>query len=347
VPNIYEVARRAGVSTATVSRVLSQPDVVAPDTRRKVIAAVERLGYTPNAAAANLRTLRTRKLLVTVPDISNPFFSLILRGIEDTALSEGYSVLLGDTQHDEGREERYAQMLRRKEADGLIFLGHRVPEAAAALVRSLPPGHAPIVNGCEFSSELGIPSVHIDNATAASDAMDHLYRLGHQRIGIVTGPLVSPLSRDRLHGATTRAKAAGAAGDVVVVNGDFSIESGAVAGERLLDGRNPPTAIFCFNDEMAMGVLETARRRKQRVPDDLSVVGFDDIRFARHVDPPLTTVAQPMRQIGEGTVRLLLDILQGKGAPRSVTLPHLLVVRASTAPPAGARVSRPRSRPRS
>ncbi|HEU4692832.1 MAG TPA: LacI family DNA-binding transcriptional regulator [Vicinamibacterales bacterium] len=343
-PNIYEVARRAGVSTATVSRVLSQPDVVAPDTRRRVMAAVERLGYTPNASATNLRTLRTRKLLVTVPDISNPFFSLILQGIEDTAQRAGYSVLLGDTQHDEQREERYALMLRRKEADGLIFLGHRVPEEAAALVRTLPPGRAPIVNGCEFSPRLGIPSVHIDNATAASDAMDHLYRLGHRRIGIVTGPLVSPLSRDRLHGATARAKKAGAERDFIVMNGDFSIESGAVAGERLLERKHPPTAIFCFNDEMAMGVLETARRRKLRVPDDLSIVGFDDIRFARYLDPPLTTIAQPMRQIGEGTVKLLLQILQGEGAPESVTLPHVVVVRSSTAPPPGTRAAATRPR---
>ena len=312
------------------------------------MAAVERLGYTPNASATNLRTLRTRKLLVTVPDISNPFFSLILQGIEDTAQRAGYSVLLGDTQHDEQREERYALMLRRKEADGLIFLGHRVPEEAAALVRTLPPGRAPIVNGCEFSPRLGIPSVHIDNATAASDAMDHLYRLGHRRIGIVTGPLVSPLSRDRLSGATARAKKAGAERDFIVMNGDFSIESGAVAGERLLERKHPPTAIFCFNDEMAMGVLETARRRKLRVPDDLSIVGFDDIRFARYVDPPLTTIAQPMRQIGEGTVKLLLQILQGDGgAPESVTLPHVLVVRSSTAPPPGTRVAAKRPRRRS
>jgi LacI family repressor for deo operon, udp, cdd, tsx, nupC, and nupG len=152
VPNIYDVARRAGVSTATVSRVLSQPDVVAPDTRRKVQAAIDVLGFTPNAAAKNLRTLRTAKLLVTVPDISNPFFSLILQGIEDAAQREGYSVLVGDTQHDPAREEKYALMLRRKEADGLIFLGHRLPKEAAELIRSMKPGVAPVVNGCEFSS---------------------------------------------------------------------------------------------------------------------------------------------------------------------------------------------------
>src|SRR5262245_47517267 len=152
--NIYDVARRAGVSTATVSRVLSQPDVVAPPTRRKVLAAIDTLGFTPNAAAKNLRTLRTAKLLVTVPDISNPFFSLILQGIEEAAQREGYSVLVGDTQHDPEREEKYALMLRRKEADGLIFLGHRLPKEAAALVRSMPAGQAPVVNGCEFSPRL-------------------------------------------------------------------------------------------------------------------------------------------------------------------------------------------------
>ena len=332
--NIYDVAKRAGVSTATISRVLSRPDVVAPDTRRKVLAAIDSLGFTPNAAAKNLRTLRTAKLLVTVPDISNPFFSLILQGIEDAAQREGYSVLVGDTQHDAGREEKYALMLRRKEADGLIFLGHRLPKEAATLVRAMLPAQAPVVNGCEFSPNLGIPSVHIDNATAASDAMEHLYRLGHRRIGIITGPLVSPLSRDRLAGATARAKKARAERDTIVMNGDFSIESGSVAAERLLGRKQPPSAIFCFNDEMAMGVIQTARLRGLRIPRDLSVVGFDDIRFARYVDPPLTTVAQPMRQIGEGTVRLLVEILRGTGAPpESVTLPHMLVVRSSTAPP--------------
>jgi len=334
VSNIYQVAKRAGVSTATVSRVLSQPDVVAPETRRRVMRAVERLAYEPNSAAKNLRTLRTAKLLVTVPDISNPFFSLILQGIEETAQRAGYAVLVGDTQHDERREDSYAAMLKRKEADGLIFLGHRLPKTAAELVRTVAPRCAPVVNGCEFSPRLGIPSVHIDNAKAASEAMDHLYRLGHRRLGIVTGPLLSPLSRDRLSGAAGRAKQAKADRDFIVMNGDFSIESGSVAAERLLGRRDPPTAIFCFNDEMAMGVLETAKRRRLRVPDDLSVVGFDDIRFARYTDPPLTTIAQPMRAIGEGTVRLLLQILNGNGhAPESVTLPHTLTIRSSTAPP--------------
>jgi len=270
-----------------------------------------------------------------VPDISNPFFSLILQGIEDEAHRNGYAVLVGDTQHDPKREARYVMMLLRQEADGLIFLGHRLPKPAAALVRTLAPRYAPVVNGCEFSPRLGVPSVHIDNATAAAEAMDHLYRLGHRRIGILTGPLVSPLSRDRLTGATSRARAERAERDLIVVQGDFSIEAGVAGAERLLDRREPPTAVFCFNDEMAMGVIEAAGQRRVRVPRDLSVIGFDDIRFARHIDPPLTTIAQPMRAIGEGTVRLLLEILNGNETtvPESVTLPHTLTIRSSTAPP--------------
>jgi LacI family repressor for deo operon, udp, cdd, tsx, nupC, and nupG len=330
---IYEVARRAGVSTATVSRVLSRPDVVALETRKKVLQAVERLGFTPNSGAANLRKLRTRKLLVTVPDISNPFFSQILQGIEDAAQRRGYSVLLGDTQHNDKREERYASMLKRKEADGLIFLGHRLPKEAASLVKATAPRCAPIVNGCEFSPRLGVPSVHIDNAKAAAEAMDHLYRLGHRRIGVITGPLVSPLSRDRLRGVKTQAKAQAAEDELLVVQGDFSIASGAAMADQLLSRRDGPTAVFCFNDGMAIGVLQAAKRLGRRIPDDLSVVGFDDIQFARYTDPALTTVAQPMREIGEGTVRLLLEILDGNEiAPVSVTLPHTLMVRSSTAP---------------
>jgi LacI family repressor for deo operon, udp, cdd, tsx, nupC, and nupG len=267
-----------------------------------------------------------------VPDISNPFFSLILRGIEEAARADGYAVLLGDTQDDEEREERYALMLKRKEADGLIFLGHRLPRAAAELLRSCPAGGAPIVNGCEFSPLLGIPSVHIDNAAAAVEAMNHLYDLGHRHIGVVTGPLVSPLSRDRLRGATECATAHGARAGLTVMNGDFTIESGSAAGDQLLAIETPPTAIFCFNDEMAIGVLGAARRRGLNVPKDLSLVGFDDVRYAAHMNPPLTTIAQPMQQIGERTVRLLLDILNGRTvAPVSVTLPHRLIVRSSTA----------------
>ena len=159
------------------------------------------------------------------------------------------------------------------------------------------------------------------------------YDLGHRHIGIVTGPLVSPLSCDRLRGASTVARSHGG-DDFVVVGGDFTVESGAEAADRLLNSEHRPTAIFCFNDEMAMGVLDYARQRGLVVPRDLSVIGFDDIRFARYTNPPLTTIAQPMREIGEGTVKLLLSILANDAeTPASITLPHRLAVRGTTAPP--------------
>jgi LacI family repressor for deo operon, udp, cdd, tsx, nupC, and nupG len=335
VATILDVAAAASVSTATVSRVLSAPDKVTEETRRRVLKAIRQLGYSPNAAAKSLRTLSTRKLLVTVPDIANPFFSLIIQGIEESALREGYAVVLGDTHHDPDREERYGEMLLRREADGLIFLGHSLSKAARVLMRSrrkssLPP----IVNGCEYSPDLGVPSAHVDNAAAAREAMEHLYGLGHRHIGVISGPLVSPLSRDRLRGTKECARRHGAGRQLMVVDGDFTIESGIAGAARLLAQSPTPTAIFCFNDEMAVGVLDYARRVRRPVPETLSVVGFDDIRFSRYVSPALTTISQPMLDIGRETVRLLLGILQGTiTSPVSVTLPHRLEIRSSTGAP--------------
>jgi len=331
-PTIHDVAARAEVSTATVSRVLSNPEKVSEATRRRVLKAVHQLGYSPNAAAKSLRTLTTRKLLVTVPDIANPFFSLIIQGIEEAALREGYAVVLGDTHHDAEREERYGEMLLRREADGLIFLGHSMSKSVGSLMKK---GHlAPIVNGCEYSPSLGVPSAHVDNEAAAYEAMNHLYGLGHKQIGVITGPLASPLSRDRLRGAQTCAKDNGAARQIIVVNGDFSIESGIAGAARLFAQETPPTAVFCFNDEMAIGVLDYANRIGKSVPESLSVIGFDDIRFARYMRPALTTISQPMLDIGRETVRLLLGVLQGTvTSPVSITLPHKLEIRSSTGAP--------------
>ena len=334
---IQDVARTAGVSTATVSRVLSAPERVADATRAKVMAAVTDLGYAPNVAAKSLRTLRTEKILVTVPDISNPFFSQVIRGVEEAALAAGYSVLLGDTRHELEREEQYGRMLRRKEADGLIFLGHRLPDSLVEMVAAMGP-RTPIVNGCEFSPELGVSSAHIDNERAAFDAMEHLYGLGHVRVAAITGPLLSPLSRDRLAGVWAAAARHGQADRLEVATGDFSIESGLAQTLALLEAKRRPTAVFCFSDEMAMGALEAFRRHGLRCPHDVSLIGFDDIRYAQHLDPPLTTVSQPMDQIGHEVVGLLLDVLSGRAEKvRNVTLPHRLVLRASTAPPPSVR----------
>ena len=329
-PKIVDVARRAGVSTATVSRVLSRADPVSESTRERVLAAVDELGYVPNVAGRSLRTQRSNKLLITLPDISNPFFSNVIRGAEEAARAENYAVVLGDTRHDPELENQYAAMLRRHEVDGLVFLGHRLPESLASLIAEAH-GAAPVVNGCEFSPALGVSSVHIDNSAAGADATEHLVGLGHRRIGIVTGPLLSPLSRDRLAGVQKAAAQHDLASELRVQGGDFSVESGLQAAQALLaDGA---TALFCFSDEMAVGALRAATRLGLSCPQDVSIVGFDDIRFAQYTTPELTTIHQPAAEIGRRAVGLLHRAITGDLIkPEIVTLPHRLVVRESTGP---------------
>ncbi len=329
---IYDIAKHVGVSAGTVSRALSRPDKVLPATRTRIEQAAAALGYVPNTVARTLKTQRSGKLLVTVPDIANPFFAQILQGAEEAAQAVGYAVLLGDTQHRPEREERYAQMLRRNEADGLIVLGHRLPPTARAIVQQLGAA-APVVNGCEVDPALGIPSVHIDNAAAARAVMDHLYGLGHERIAVVGGPPDNPLHEQRLEGVRAVAKARGRLRSLVLMPGDFSVESGHAAGSELLARTPVPTAVFCFSDQMALGVLAACRDKGVRVPEDLSVVGFDDLASSRYLTPPLTTIRQPMREIGERSVNLLLAIIERVDVPLQQTLDFSLMVRGSTTAP--------------
>jgi len=329
---IYDIAKHVGVSAGTVSRALSRPDKVLPATRTRIEEAAAALGYVPNTVARTLKTQRSGKILVTVPDIANPFFAQILQGAEDAAQAVGYAVLLGDTQHRPEREERYAQMLRRNEADGLIVLGHRLPPTARAIVQQLGAA-APVVNGCEFDPALGLPSVHIDNAAAARAVMDHLYALGHERIAVVGGPPDNPLHQQRLEGVRSAGGARGRARQLSVVPGDFSVESGHAAAQQLLAAANAPTAIFCFSDQMALGALAVCRERGIRVPEEVSIVGFDDLASSQYLTPPLTTVRQPMREIGERAVTLLLAIIERADVPLQQTLPFSLMVRGSTAVP--------------
>lgn len=330
---IKDVAKIAGVSCATVSRVLLHPEIVTEKTRTRVMKVVRKLGYTPHPAAASLRTTRTKKIIVTVPNIANTFFSSVISGVEQAAQKAGYSVLLGDTREEPEREERYASMLLQHEADGLIFLGHRLPKILVSEVEE-KKGRAPIVNGCEFSSDLKVSSAHIDNYSAARAAMAALYEMGHREIALFTGPLDSPLSRDRLEGAQAEAHSRGLARHVHLLQGNFTMESGKMLATDLFARKTKVTALFCFSDEMAIGALAGLRDAGLSCPTDMSIIGFDDIPLARFVDPQLTTVRQPMELIGRRTVDLLLDIITGRNLePVSETLPHELVLRGSSAPP--------------
>jgi LacI family repressor for deo operon, udp, cdd, tsx, nupC, and nupG len=322
---IKEVAKTANVSVATVSRTLQMPQVVAESTRQRVYEAIAQLGYTPNAQARTLRTARTRLVIALVPDIANPFFSEVIRGMEQVAHQNGYSVLLGDAQNSPAREQAYADMIPARQADGLITLLPHVPQ--------LPPEwRSHLVNACEYVSDKNVTSVYVDNVQAASTAVNHLITLGHRDIAFISGP-PRPISSDRQQGYVQALREAGLRlNPALIAGGDFSFEAGARAVETLLASRQKFTALFCSNDEMAIAAMVTLNTHGLRVPEDVSVVGFDDIRFARYCNPPLTTVAQPKNQLGGEAMTLLIEILNGGDiAPRKRILPTELVIRKSTA----------------
>lgn len=329
---VHDVARYAGVSTASVSRVLNNYEHVSPDVLAKVQRAIEQLGYTPNSTAKSLRTLKSSKIIVSVPDIANVFFSNIIRSAEEAASVAGYAMLLGDVGFEGSSEEAYASLLKRREADGIIFLGHGIPPSLREMLARMG-ARAPIVNACDFSENLGLSSVHIDNMRAAIDVMNYLYSLGHRRIGIITGSMDSPISKDRRRGSEISAQAHGHADSLHILTGDYTIDSGATLATELLALIPRPTAIFCFSDDMAIGALYAARLAGIDCPTELSVVGFDDVKYARFAQPALTTIRQPMHEIGRRAVELLIGIIEGRiDSLVNITLEHSLVVRETTGP---------------
>ena len=332
VRTVKEIAAAANVSVATVSRALQRPEVVSETTRQHIQEVVKRLGYTPNALARNLRTARTRLIIALLPDIANPFFSEVIRGIEQVAHESGYSVLLGETQSSLVREQAYADMVAARQADGIITMSHRVP--------SIPiPGRLPLVNACEYVKDSQISSVYVDNVAAADAAVSYLVTLGHQDIAFVGGPPASPICIDREQGyrlALQRAQLP--AHPALAVAGDFSVEAGERAIERLLAQGAAFSAVFCANDEMAIGAMRALGAHGMRVPEDVSVVGFDDIRFARYTSPALTTIAQPKHALGREATTMLIELLNDPEVPpRKRVLSADLIVRGSTAPRAHSR----------
>lgn len=333
IATLRDVAELAGVSTSTVSRTLERPEAVAEETQRRVMEAVAACGYTPNISARNLRRMETRLITVMLPDVTNPFFNEIVRGVERVAREHGYSVLLADTENLPGQETAYGNLLAARQTDGLILLNGRIPNGLLP-ADGVPAKTPPIVVACEYVANLDLPTVQIDNIKAAREATEYLLGLGHTRIGFVTGPLWSVLSRDRLHGYRDAILDAGLEYDeALVVSGNFSIVSGVAATNQLLALPHRPTAVFASNDEMAIGAVRAARDQALLVPDDLSVMGFDDIRFAAFMDPPLTTVSQPGGEIGRTAMEILLKIIADEPIERRRhLLPTHLELRGSTAP---------------
>jgi LacI family repressor for deo operon, udp, cdd, tsx, nupC, and nupG len=331
-PTIQEVARHAGVSAATVSRFLSNPERVSEETRLRVKQAVEATGYTINQAARSLRMRNARTLLIALPDIGNPFYSIILDAVVDEASTRGYGVLVASRFKDDPAGLLNAYFLSSR-ADGMLLLDGGLDTSSLHSLR-LQNGHLPLVVSYDETTDQRINSVTVDNEAAARRAVEHLIGLGHRQIGHVIGLSRNGDPNPRLLGYEA---AMGAAGLDVrpewVIQGDYAIGSGIEAARRMLAAGPLPSAVFCGNDEMAVGLMWALRQQGVSCPEDISVVGFDDMEIAAYYVPTLTTMRHPREEIGRVATRVLIDMLEGTAAfdhPARITLPSELVVRQST-----------------
>lgn len=333
-PKSKDVAALAGVSTTTVSFVLNDRAGanISPATRARVLAAAAQLGYTPHAAASGLAGGRSRTLGLVLrqsPEqvAEDALLADTLRGISEAARSEGYRVLVEPFGAHDGS---YGDLLRARRADGLIVSGPRIDDAE---LRELVSDGSPIVLQGSLP-DLDVPSVDVDNVAASFAAVRHLIDLGHRRIACVTNASLSyTAARARLAGYRQALAGAGIAVDeALVAEADFSASSGRRAMARLLE-RGGLTAVFVASDVVAFGAIAAIRESGRRVPDDISVVGFDDIPLAAYFDPPLTTVRLPAHDLGRAAGVALLDRIAGRAGEAHTILPTELVLRASTGPP--------------
>ncbi|MEC9342731.1 MAG: LacI family DNA-binding transcriptional regulator [Pseudomonadota bacterium] len=338
-PKIQDVAHAAGVSTATVSRALSQPGMVAETTRLAVMAAVEKTGYRINLAASNLRRRRTGTIVAMVPSLGNPFFSTILAAIESVASPAGFDMLIVDTSQPHAGRQQVFTHLHRARADGLVVLDGSL---AVALREAGENGAAipPAIFACEWPKDSHFPCVMIDNRHGAEVAIRHLHELGHRKIGHVCGPEGNVLTDTRRGGVEDALCALGLERrQEWFLPGDFGLQSGADAADAWIAMADRPTAMFCSSDQMACGFISQLHQRGVSVPGDVSVVGFDDIEIASRFIPPLTTIRQPRREIGTAAAKMLIERIRHPEEDVSSApwryLPVELIVRDSTARPAG------------
>lgn len=335
--SIKTVADRAGVSIATVSRCINEPDRVLESTRARVDAAIAETGYAPNTVAQSFRRGHTNIIMVVIPSIGDPFFTEVMEGIRSVVDARGYSVVITETQFNKLSAHEIGKILVSRQADGIILLASVFPFGSEVLSTARQRAQ-PIVIGCEvISSELEeFPSVHIDDVAAGKEATEFLIAEGHTRVAFITGQASSLLTKDRERGYELAMHSAGLRIEPGwIVEGEMTLEGAAAATRSLLEHALRPTAIFCANDEMAMGCMREIQRRGMSVPDDVSVMGFDDIRYAAVVNPPLTTIAQPALEIGKRTAKKILDAIESEGEESVETeiVRHALIVRESVAKP--------------
>jgi DNA-binding LacI/PurR family transcriptional regulator len=327
---LRDVAELAGVSMSTVSRTICRPQIVNDRTRARVQEAIRVLGYRPSRVARRLRVERGQSSLVglVIPDIQTPFFADLARGMEDVAQQRGYNVFLGNSDDDIDKERRYLEVMLAEAVDGVILrpcAGH--DEAAEELARS----ETPMVCVDRRLAKATVDTVLIDNVRGAHAATEHLVRLGHGRIGFVAGPRWISTSQERLQGYRQALADHGIEVDNALVReGDARQASGRQLAAELLNLPESPTALLVSNSLMTLGALEAVRLAGLRVPEQVALVGYDDVPWSLAIDPPLTVVRQPAYEVGRRAMELLLKRLQDP--ERSVTLLQLqpeLTVRKS------------------
>jgi LacI family transcriptional regulator len=325
-----DVAKRAGVSVSTVSHVINNTRAVSQGSRQRVEQAMEELGYKPNALARSLRRRKTNTLGMIVPDSANPFFAEVARAIEDASFAQNYIVILCNSEGDLEKQQTYTNVLIENRVAGILFVAAGV---STELVNDLGQRHVPLVIVDREVLGVEVDTVLTDHVQGGCLATQHLVDLGHRRIACIAGNSEVSPSAERVTGYRRTLEKNGIAFDEsLVVKGDFQYESGYAATRQLLELERPPSAIFACNDLMAVGCISAARELGLRVPDDLSVVGFDDVRLASFTNPPLTTIVQPKVEIGALATQMLLERLVDQDAPpRFKRLDTKLCVRRSTA----------------
>ena len=331
-PTLSDVAKSAGVSTATVSRCLNSPERVIESTRNRVMAAVRNLGYTPNFAARVMAARRSLTIGAIVPTLENAIFARGLQAFQEELLAQGYTLLVASSSYRADTEEEQIRTLVSRGADGLLLIGH---DRDPAILKFLQTQNVPALVAWTYDDNASLPSVGFNNRKSMRALVETVITLGHRRFGVISGRTeTNDRARQRVEGVFDAICASELnANTIEVIETDYGIENGADAFAQLMSLKTPPTVVICGNDVLAVGAMKKARELSLGVPEDVSITGFDDLELASVVVPALTTIHVPHREMGTKAARALIEMVEKKVAHVSVELEPSIRIRGTLAPP--------------